>query len=174
MRNRQRKWIEKREREKEREKERKKEKKREKEKKIERKREREREKERKRERDRERKKERERKREREREREGDRERKKERERENETEIKAELTRPTDDSRHPPVRGVAVELLLDDEGGHASRERVGGQTPSPCTRKRNVLLNDALNTFYLRLYGVRHMVKREREMFYLTTHSTHFI
>ena len=23
---------------------------------------------------------------------------------------------------------------------------------------NVLLNDALNTFYLRLYGVRHMVK----------------
>ena len=32
-------------------------------------------------------------------------------------------------------------------------------------------------FYLRLYGVRHMVKdhsdREREMFYLTTHSTHF-
>ena len=38
-------------------------------------------------------------------------------------------------------------------------------------------------FYLRLYGVRHMVKdhsdsekgeREREMFYLMTHSTHFI
>ena len=26
------------------------------------------------------------------------------------------------------------------------------------RERNVLLNDALNTFYLRLYGVRHMVK----------------
>ena len=26
------------------------------------------------------------------------------------------------------------------------------------RKRNVLFNDALNTFYLRLYGVRHMVK----------------
>ena len=49
------------------------------------------------------------------------------------------------------------------------------------RERNVLLNDALNTFYLRLYGVRHMVKDhsdsekgEREMFYLTTHSTHFI
>ena len=37
------------------------------------------------------------------------------------------------------------------------------------RERNVLFNDALNTFYLRLYGVRHMVKdhsdsekRERE------------
>ena len=48
------------------------------------------------------------------------------------------------------------------------------------RERNVLFNDALNTFHLRLYGVRHMVKdhsdseREREMFYLTTHSTHFI
>ena len=48
------------------------------------------------------------------------------------------------------------------------------------RERNVLFNDTLNTFYLRLYGVRHMVKdhsdseREREMLYLTTHSTHFI
>ena len=30
----------------------------------------------------------------------------------------------------------------------------------CTRERkgNVLFNDALNTFYLRLYGVKHMVK----------------
>ena len=36
------------------------------------------------------------------------------------------------------------------------------------RGTNVLFNDALNTFYPRLYG------REREMFYLTTHSTHFI
>ena len=26
------------------------------------------------------------------------------------------------------------------------------------RERNLLFNDALNTFYLRLYGVRHMVK----------------
>ena len=56
------------------------------------------------------------------------------------------------------------------------------TDSERERERNVLFNDALNTFYLRLYGVRHMVKdhsdsereREREMFYLTTHSTHFI
>ena len=31
--------------------------------------------------------------------------------------------------------------------------------SICLRKEgNVLFNDALNTFYLRLYGVRHMVK----------------
>ena len=28
----------------------------------------------------------------------------------------------------------------------------------CERERNVLFNDALNTFHLRLYGVRHMVK----------------
>ena len=26
------------------------------------------------------------------------------------------------------------------------------------RKENILFNDTLNTFYLRLYGVRHMVK----------------
>ena len=26
------------------------------------------------------------------------------------------------------------------------------------RERNVLFNDTLNTFYLQLYGVRHMVK----------------
>ena len=49
------------------------------------------------------------------------------------------------------------------------------------RKGNVIFNDALNTFYVRLYGVRHMVKYHsgsergrKEMFYLTTHSTHFI
>ena len=36
------------------------------------------------------------------------------------------------------------------------------------RKGNVLFNDALNTFYLWLYG------KERKCFYLTTHSTHFI
>ena len=59
---------------------------------------------------------------------------------------------------------------------------------------NVLLNDALNTFYLRLYGVGHMVEDHlrwlrdslrlvrfcrllsgrKEMFYLTMHSIHFI
>ena len=32
---------------------------------------------------------------------------------------------------------------------------------------NVLFNDALNTFYIQLYG-------RKEMFYLTMHSTHFI
>ena len=43
------------------------------------------------------------------------------------------------------------------------------------KEGNVLFNDALNTFYLQLYGVTHMVKEGRkEMFYLTMHSTHFI
>ena len=32
-----------------------------------------------------------------------------------------------------------------------------------TRERNVLFNDALNTFYLQLYGVRHMVKDHSDM-----------
>ena len=34
----------------------------------------------------------------------------------------------------------------------------GSTVVAFFRERNVLFNDALNTFYLRLYGVRHMVK----------------
>ena len=57
----------------------------------------------------------------------------------------------------------------------------GQQKNPMVRERNVLFNDALNTFYLRLYGIGHMVKDHsdsergrKEMFYLTTHSTHFI
>ena len=41
-------------------------------------------------------------------------------------------------------------------------RVGGESSAHGEighqRERNVLFNDALNTFYLRLYGVRHMVK----------------
>ena len=33
-----------------------------------------------------------------------------------------------------------------------------ETSNPCRKEGNVLFNNALNTFYLRLYGVRHMVK----------------
>ena len=40
------------------------------------------------------------------------------------------------SYHPSHRGIKLKYL---------------------ERERNVLFNDALNTFYLRLYGVRHMV-----------------
>ena len=44
---------------------------------------------------------------------------------------------------------ASPLAYDLETTVTTRER---------ERERNVLFNDALNTFYLRLYGVRHMVK----------------
>ena len=55
------------------------------------------------------------------------------------------------------------------------------------KEGNVLFNNALITFYLRLYGVRHLIVRKetrnkvaiywsgrKDMFYLMTHSTHFI
>ena len=42
--------------------------------------------------------------------------------------------------------------LKGGGGEESSALAGTE------RERNVLFNDALNTFYLRLYGVRHMVK----------------
>ena len=45
--------------------------------------------------------------------------------------------------------------------HSDSERENPQSPHGLLfpeRERNVLFNDALNTFYLRLYGVRHMVK----------------
>ena len=38
-------------------------------------------------------------------------------------------------------------------------RVNMYTSTPnCLKEGNVLFNDTLNTFYLRLYGIRHMVK----------------
>ena len=39
-----------------------------------------------------------------------------------------------------------------------REREREKRERERERERHVLFNDALNTFYLRLYGVRHMVK----------------
>ena len=49
------------------------------------------------------------------------------------------------------------------------------------KEGNVLFNDTLNTFHLRLYGVGQSKNvrllnstGRKEMFYLTTHSTHFI
>ena len=48
------------------------------------------------------------------------------------------------------------------------------------RERNVLFNDALNTFYLRLYGVRHMVKdhcdseRERNVLFNNALNTFYL
>ena len=37
------------------------------------------------------------------------------------------------------------------------------------KEGNVLFNDALNTFYLQIYG-----RKGRKYFYVTTYSTHFI
>ena len=45
--------------------------------------------------------------------------------------------------------ITTNNLLSSTQPSSERER---------ERERNVLFNDALNTFYLRLYGVRHMVK----------------
>ena len=46
------------------------------------------------------------------------------------------------------------------------------------KEESILYNNALDTFYLQLYGTGHMIKnhseRKEEMFYLMTHSTHFI
>ena len=68
--------------------------------------------------------------------------------------------------------------------HQNRTQLGTRTKNKrnhyIRKEGRVLFNDALNTFYLWLYGVIHMVKdhserkKEKEMLYLTTHSTHFI
>ena len=39
---------------------------------------------------------------------------------------------------------------------------GEETPVLLRKKGNVLFNDALNTFYLRLYGVGHMVNEHSD------------
>ena len=53
--------------------------------------------------------------------------------------------------------------MTERGGGGSREKERKRERRrrkrrERTNERNVLFNDALNTFYLRLYGVRHMVK----------------
>ena len=53
-----------------------------------------------------------------------------------------------------LRRVAVRLVVNL---HQFRYRLE-TTYTKYRKERNVLFNDALNTFYLRLYGVRHMVK----------------
>ena len=54
-------------------------------------------------------------------------------------------------------------------------------PARFCRRENSSFNNTLNTFYLWVYGVGHIGKAysdsergRKEMFYLTTHSTHFI
>ena len=52
-----------------------------------------------------------------------------------------------DAGWPRLAAKIITLISSSHNGQRERER-----------ERNVLFNDALNTFYLRLYGVRHMVK----------------
>ena len=54
---------------------------------------------------------------------------------------------------PRDRRVLQQLALNMHVKHYDLT-----SPNARERERNVLFNDALNTFYLRLYGVRHMVK----------------
>ena len=53
---------------------------------------------------------------------------------------------------PSIKNVSTTLILTSWCGKFPFFR------SEREREINVLCNDALNTFYLRLYGVRHMVK----------------
>ena len=79
------------------------------------------------------------------------------ERESENEIKMDS-----------VFSRASFIVSEWNPGARMRRRHSGQSPvlprarrhggKRTKRERNVLFNDALNTFYFRLYGVRHMVK----------------
>ena len=54
------------------------------------------------------------------------------------------------------------LILDLSNVHFQSKPVVGttfMTGKKSGKEGNVLFNDALNTFYIRLYGVRHMVKK---------------
>ena len=51
--------------------------------------------------------------------------------------------------------MASEIIMAKD--HSDTER-GNPLPPHGRKEGNVLFNDVLNTFYLRLYGVGHMVK----------------
>ena len=53
--------------------------------------------------------------------------------------------------HPPIAPRAAALPRNYSSRPATALKEG-------RKEGNVLFHDALNTFYLRLYGVRHMVK----------------
>ena len=48
--------------------------------------------------------------------------------------------------------------MEQEQRKFKKTNIYQQSDDKERRERNVLFNDALNTFYLRLYSVRHMVK----------------
>ena len=68
-----------------------------------------------------------------------------------------------------IRVEQPDIHLEEEDPEEEMETEEGNG-----KEGNVLFNDALNTFYLRLYGVSLKKEGRKEMFYLTTHSTHFI
>ena len=59
---------------------------------------------------------------------------------------------------------AAKVVTTNSVSGGSRKSIWGgggrynRLPLERERERNVLFNDGLNTFYLRLYGVRHVVK----------------
>ena len=60
-----------------------------------------------------------------------------------------------------LQSIRTIRVVEEEGMCVCKSEwkgVVGSLQSIRERERNVLFNDALNTFYLRLYGVRHMVK----------------
>ena len=57
---------------------------------------------------------------------------------------------------PPPPPILIQLI--DLTYHTLAPETTLNISDQRERERNVLFNDALNTFYLRLYGVRHMVK----------------
>ena len=60
--------------------------------------------------------------------------------------------------HPHLQRVQAVLDLHDLTVPLLDLNQNKQTTLRGERERNVLFNDTLNTFYLQLYGVRHMVK----------------
>ena len=68
--------------------------------------------------------------------------------------------------------MASEYNLENSGGEIEKRQYNRRKN---TKEQNVLFNDALNTFYLGLYGVRHMVKNylERKPADATTWATLF-
>ena len=57
-----------------------------------------------------------------------------------------------------VVGVSLDEHLHDVHAALHRTAVDGQQDLQTRKEGNVLFNDALNTLYLWLYGIRHMVK----------------
>ena len=64
--------------------------------------------------------------------------------------------------------VAVRTAVSGKSGWVgaqqarARPRLAADIAILERKEGNVLFNDALNTFYLRLYGIRHMVKDQSE------------